>query len=84
MSLIDNIEKELLAEQEQMQESLNLKPKKAKKTALKKKPIKKATKRKVQLHVTIPEELKTRIEARAEQEHRSLAVMVELLIEEGL
>ncbi len=92
MSYIEKMESELLAEQNEIKESLNLKPKKATqkkkkpetKKIIKKKAPKKEQKRKVDLHVTIPEDLKQKLEARAKKEHRSVAVMLELILEQGL
>ncbi len=85
MGFFDEIETELLESQEATQESLNIKEPKPKKQAPKKKqPKKSAPKRKVDLHVTIPEDLKKKLEARALKEHRSVAVMLEIILEQGL
>lgn len=85
MGFFDEIETELLESQEATQESLNIKEPKAKKQAPKKKqPKKQAPKKKVDLHVTIPEDLKKKLEAKALKEHRSVAVMLEIILEQGL
>ena len=91
MGFFDEIETELLESQEATQESLNLKKTeskkepKPKKKAPQKKHVKKQTpKKKVDLHVTIPEDLKKKLEAKALKEHRSVAVMLELILEQGL
>ena len=74
MGYFDEMEQELLGEQEKKQEKL-----------LKKKtPNKKQAKAKVDLHVTIPEDLKKQLEAKAKKEHRSVAVMLEIILEQGL
>lgn len=75
MGYFDEMEQELLGEQEKKQENLNLKKKTQKK---------KTSKAKVDLHVTIPEDLKKQLEAKAQKEHRSLAVMLEIILEQGL
>ena len=70
MEYFESMEEELLGGQEKKQEKLNIK--------------KKSSKAKVDLHVTIPEATKLKLEARAKAEHRSVAVMLELILEQGL
>lgn len=85
MGFFDQMSEELLENQEQMQATLNIKEKKPKKQPAKKKAVKKEKpKRKVDLHVTIPEELKKKLEQKALKEHRSVAVMLEIILEQGL
>lgn len=70
MGFFDEMENELLGEQEKKKEKLNIKPK--------------TSKAKVDLHVTIPKDIKEKLEARAKQEHRSVANMLEIILEQGL
>ena len=68
MGFLDEMADELLENQEQMQESLNLKAK--------------SSKKKVDLHVTLPESTKKKLEQTAKKRNLSIAVLIQLLIDE--
>ena len=69
MGFLDEMESELCESQEQMQADLNLKEK--------------STRKKVDLHVTIPEPTKKRLEQTAKKRNLSIAVLIQLLIDEN-
>lgn len=64
----DDMEQKLLEKQEQKQESLNIKEQ--------------TSKKKVDLHVTIPQETMDKLKASSKAKHLSASVLVQLLIDE--
>ena len=69
MGYFDEMESELLSKQEEKQEELGLKEKRPSK--------------KVDLHVTIPQETMDRLKASSRAKHLSASVLVQLLIDEN-